>query len=176
LPEHSAITDPNIHEPKGVAAASANQIYIANGAGSGSWQAIPSTPETWTTVMKTANQTRTSSTAFADDTELEIAVSANTKYAIECRFGVQWGAGGTKTAFNGPASPTTFIYNGDSYAWDTAVWSNTTASGGNATSGLIFFHNGANAGTLKVRIAQNTSNAAASTFLAGSFLRYTIIT
>ena len=36
--QHNVITDPDIHEPKGVAAASAGQIYVANGAGSGSWQ------------------------------------------------------------------------------------------------------------------------------------------
>ena len=35
---HSAITDPNIHEPKGVATASADYIYQANGSGSGSWK------------------------------------------------------------------------------------------------------------------------------------------
>lgn len=37
MAEHSAITDPNIHEPKGVAVASAGSNYIADGAGSGSW-------------------------------------------------------------------------------------------------------------------------------------------
>jgi len=35
--EHSIITDPNIHEPKGVAAASSGKVYVANGAGSGTW-------------------------------------------------------------------------------------------------------------------------------------------
>ena len=35
--EHSAITDPHIHEPKGVAAATSGQIYVANGSGSGTW-------------------------------------------------------------------------------------------------------------------------------------------
>jgi hypothetical protein len=39
LSEHSVITDPNIHEPKGVAAASAGQVYVANGSGSGAWTA-----------------------------------------------------------------------------------------------------------------------------------------
>lgn len=37
MPEHSAITDPNIHEPKGVAAATSGQVYVADGAGSGTW-------------------------------------------------------------------------------------------------------------------------------------------
>lgn len=38
--EHSTITDPNIHEPKGIAAATADQIYVADGAGSGDWTDI----------------------------------------------------------------------------------------------------------------------------------------
>lgn len=41
--EHKDITDPNIHEPKGVSTAAANRVYKANGAGSGSWGLI-STP------------------------------------------------------------------------------------------------------------------------------------
>lgn len=39
--EHNVITDPDIHEPKGVAAASDGQIYIADGAGSGDWRFLP---------------------------------------------------------------------------------------------------------------------------------------
>ncbi len=35
--QHSALTDPNIHEPKGVSTAAAGKVYVANGAGSGSW-------------------------------------------------------------------------------------------------------------------------------------------
>lgn len=34
---HSSITDPNIHEPKGVATANDEEVYIADGAGSGAW-------------------------------------------------------------------------------------------------------------------------------------------
>lgn len=35
--EHSVITDPNIHEPKGVSTAVSGQVYIADGVGSGAW-------------------------------------------------------------------------------------------------------------------------------------------
>ena len=35
--QHSAITDPNIHEPKGISTASNRQVYKANGSGSGTW-------------------------------------------------------------------------------------------------------------------------------------------
>lgn len=41
--EHDVITDPNIHEPKGVSGASVGQVYIANGAGSGTWTTPPYT-------------------------------------------------------------------------------------------------------------------------------------
>ena len=36
--EHTTITDPYIHEPKGVSTASDRQIYVADGAGSGDWK------------------------------------------------------------------------------------------------------------------------------------------
>lgn len=35
--EHSALTGSNLHEPKGIATATASTIYIADGLGSGSW-------------------------------------------------------------------------------------------------------------------------------------------
>lgn len=37
MPEHSTLTDPNLHEPKGVSTASNLGLYHANGSGSGSW-------------------------------------------------------------------------------------------------------------------------------------------
>lgn len=36
--EHSAIDDPNIHEPKGASTASQYDVYESNGAGSGNWK------------------------------------------------------------------------------------------------------------------------------------------
>lgn len=38
--QHEDIADPFIHEPKGVAAASADTVYVADGAGSGTWEKI----------------------------------------------------------------------------------------------------------------------------------------
>ena len=41
-PEHRELiklTDPDIHEPKGVSGASSGQVYVADGAGSGDWTA-----------------------------------------------------------------------------------------------------------------------------------------
>lgn len=37
--QHVDITDPNIHEPKGISTATVGQVYIANGAGGGTWLA-----------------------------------------------------------------------------------------------------------------------------------------
>lgn len=39
--QHKNITDPDIHEAKGVAAAAAGKVYISDGAGSGAWRYIP---------------------------------------------------------------------------------------------------------------------------------------
>lgn len=38
--EHSALTDPNIHEPKGIVSAADKAIYVANGSSSGNWVRI----------------------------------------------------------------------------------------------------------------------------------------
>ena len=39
--QHNIITDPDIHEPKGVAAATSGKVYISNGSGSGAWTYPP---------------------------------------------------------------------------------------------------------------------------------------
>lgn len=41
MPEHSSITDPYIHEPKGVSSASEGMVYVADGNGSGTWRYWP---------------------------------------------------------------------------------------------------------------------------------------
>ena len=44
--QHSNLTDPNLHEPKGVSTATADQVYISNGSGSGSWTNVSRLPGT----------------------------------------------------------------------------------------------------------------------------------
>lgn len=38
--QHVDVTDPDIHEPKGVASQTAGRVYVSDGAGSGSWQRV----------------------------------------------------------------------------------------------------------------------------------------
>lgn len=40
MAEHKDLTGSNLHEPKGVATASNNTVYVADGAGSGSWSKV----------------------------------------------------------------------------------------------------------------------------------------
>ena len=42
MAEHSTLTGDDLHEPKGVAAASAGEVYVADGAASGAWTALSS--------------------------------------------------------------------------------------------------------------------------------------
>lgn len=37
MPEHNTLTGSQLHEPKGAATATAGQVYVADGAGSGTW-------------------------------------------------------------------------------------------------------------------------------------------
>lgn len=38
MPEHKDLTGANLHEPKDVATANVDEVYVADGAGSGAWQ------------------------------------------------------------------------------------------------------------------------------------------
>jgi len=38
--QHSALTDPELHEPKGASTATSGQVYVANGSGSGTWKKV----------------------------------------------------------------------------------------------------------------------------------------
>lgn len=40
MPAHSALTGSDLHEPKGASGASQHTVYVADGAGSGTWQKI----------------------------------------------------------------------------------------------------------------------------------------
>lgn len=41
--QHKNIVDPDIHEPKGASTASASTVYVADGAGSGTWKKVGAT-------------------------------------------------------------------------------------------------------------------------------------
>lgn len=64
--EHVDATDPEIHEPKGVAAATSSQVYLANGAGSGSW--TDNIHNTHAEMYITSNTTAMALTAATDST------------------------------------------------------------------------------------------------------------
>lgn len=60
---HASLTGANLHEPKGVASASANTVYVANGSGSGSWTSPPASAGTWA-LIATNTPSGASSTSF----------------------------------------------------------------------------------------------------------------
>lgn len=55
MPAHADLTGADLHESKGVASASANTVYVANGSGSGSWTKVTSSAIDTTTIF-TANK------------------------------------------------------------------------------------------------------------------------
>jgi hypothetical protein len=134
----------------------------------------------YTRVVKASTQSITSSTSFVDDAELSFAVAASKTYAFRVVYTISYGAGGYALAVNGPASPTrlrvaTFLTPGN-LAVSTYNSSMGGVNSGTGTPQIVVisgvFVNGANAGTLAMRIAQGVSNAAASSFEAGSHLEW----
>ena len=72
---HSSLTDPYLHEPKGVAAAASGEVYVANGAGSGAWRFLPhafcyyTDVGTGTTISTPISYTKVNPTTTGDPTQ-----------------------------------------------------------------------------------------------------------
>ena len=157
---------------------SGQYLQTAGASANPAWASVP-VPD-WTLVKKTSDQVITSSSSFTNDTALQFAMAANTTYAIKVYMSITASTGGFQLGMNGPASPTkvrisppqsvgsmlalsynSLVINGGSGVWMVTI--------------MASIINGANAGTLAVRICQNSSSASATTFEKGSWLEYAII-
>ena len=63
--QHNLITGSDLHEPKGVAAASNKTVYVANGSGSGAW-VLPSTTANVYIAFNSASPTYTQANTTSD--------------------------------------------------------------------------------------------------------------
>lgn len=79
---HRNLSGAQLHEPKGVENATSGQVYVANGAGSGTWTTLSSvTPPI---IKYKDGDTTKNNTTFADDADLfGFQLSASTTYKVE---------------------------------------------------------------------------------------------
>lgn len=68
--QHSTLTDPNIHEPKGVSTAAADQLYRSNGSGSGTWTSANRFPGTGWAQYRNATFVGTNTDNFTNTEKL----------------------------------------------------------------------------------------------------------
>ena len=157
-------------------AGAAGQSLKSNGAG-----ANPSWGNDWdTTIIKSADESRTSTAVNANDSELLFPVVANSWYEYEMLLLITGtaGLGGMRTGFTVP-SGADFIIMGRNTANTTFFNTANTAFIAAATTlasqiAVIwgYVKVDSTAGNVNFLWAQNTSNAAAVTIKAGSKLRY----
>lgn len=151
---------------------------------SGTGQFSCGTDRASASVRKATNEAITSSTTLQDDNELLFAAGSNQTWVYEVNYIYTTGASGTpdiRVGMNGPTGATCVYQVSDiahagnfaagSTACNTAVVVATTATGtkGGSISGSVT--TAATAGNVVFRWAQGTSNATATTVVAGSTLR-----
>lgn len=166
-----------------------NGITVTNGDGVSGNPTIAATGGSgaWTTVFKTANQTKNSDTTTAADSALVATLSANKKYAIRLRvfftsattpdFKYQMTFGGTTTRVTmhrkamAPNSAT--LAAGVGEAFDTLDNGLTCTTGHDGWLEADFaLEVGASGGDFAFQWAQNVSDAADTIVYAGSYLEY----
>lgn len=103
MADHASATDPEIHEPKGIASAGANRVYVADGNGSGSWEPLPSAnPD----LIKAPFGSMANFVGTSAPTKWFLcygqAVSRTTYSDLFTAIGTVYGAGDGTTTFNLP--------------------------------------------------------------------------
>jgi hypothetical protein len=141
-----------------------------------------------TAVVKSANESVTSSTTLQDDDELSVSVAANSTYEVTCFLKYDGPtAADLKCQWVVPASATfdfalmRLATTAGAFTDDATDWNTDSAAGsfligtiGSGTNAAALFHGvlivGATAGTFKLQWAQSTSDATPTRILARSTL------
>lgn len=144
---------------------------------SGAWASIISAP--LVKVYKTANQTVNNSTTLVNDTHLKKALAANEIFEFEAKILYQSGTiPDFKFDFTVPSGATianqaafaAFDVGVTAFSW--GLYYGASAIGGNVAAAISIIKgiviNGANAGDLQFRWAQNTADASDTKVLKGS--------
>lgn len=84
--QHSAQTDPDLHEPKGVSTANANEVYVSDGAGSGNWTSTLSVGGTQVHGEMTMQANATATTIAASGTWYQVTAGWITGHADGVTF------------------------------------------------------------------------------------------
>ena len=134
---------------------------------------------------KSTDEARVSTTTLANDSKLKFDMLANRKYRLAGKVFYDTNATADfKFGYAGPAGATLIRLSRKLVAPGTGfldvtvdtTYATEISVAGSATTGYIEYdgiiHNGANAGTFAFQWAQNTSNAGATTVLAGSSLEH----
>lgn len=125
--EHKDITDPQIHEPKGTATALVDTIYVANGAGSGTWKKLPFSAsegdKAYGSMVITNNTTTFAMTAVADTTfdtpsQFSLLTGTGAPLSGELLYGITF-------SVNRLTVPYTGVYHIESYTNISSFPSNT---------------------------------------------------
>ena len=172
LTANNVILGAGTSTPTFVAPGTSGNVLTSNGT---TWtSAAP--PSTWTQVLKTSDQSVTVNT-FADDNELLFTI-ASTSVTYEFRFVLFiTDSFGWQVAVNGPTLTTLRV--AGATLTPSVVAYNTTITGSASAGNALAIINGtiktSATGTFKLRIAQWTTNAAATTFQTNSYLEYRIL-
>lgn len=188
MADHSTLTGAALHEPKGVAVASANQVYVADGSGSGVWTTLNYAPAP-VILFKSADTAISSTDTLANDVHIiGIELEAGTSYVIDGHLfhDSANGTTGIKYAFqlaSGSLSDsglfyTSFMTNDSIKSSGTVAITDTVVvdvpgSSDSVENQLSGFVTTTNASVLNLQFAQDASNSTTTTLRKGSWMSFT---
>ena len=149
---------------------------------------VHAAPKGWTLAQKVIDESRVLSTTLANDGALVVSMSALTRYAIRAQILFDCNATADfKWALTGPTASLIRVTRSHrlagatalaGIAGDAAYTASQALAGTGTTAGMVEFFAIVAAtvgGTFAFQWAQNTSNAGATTVLAGSYLEWMVV-
>lgn len=120
-------------------------------------------------VEKTTSETLSLNSTLTDDSDLQVAMAANTTYMFRISLAFSYITGGYQYGITGPSSPT-------AVRWGASNAYGLIGSGGTNGQQIVFMavkvENGANAGNFKIQFAQASGAAGSITMEKGSYIEY----
>lgn len=164
---------------KFVAPGASGNLLTSNGT---TWTSNPP-PVQWNFLIKSSDQSITSTTVDTNVTGLQISVASNKEYLVRGTIIVHHSSGGAVLSFDGPASPTQLnatTYNTTNFGLNSLssgylsslFQTSLTASQSWSIPVNFFIRNGSNAGIFTLVFRQFSSNANPTTIRKGSWIEW----
>lgn len=154
--EHSTVTDPYVHEPKGASAAASGEVYTSNGAGSGTWQLPQIQGQSVATAGQVPSSNGSGGAIWMDNVVSSAVVlraedtTSQMPSAVDTPLQVKFGNAQSNSLFSLAADGTLTVLQTGNYLFESVLRASRQTSAGDVYLAVRYLINGVQASSTQV--------------------------